>query len=73
MTAPLAAHVLASLQSWVLDALRVNMHVLSPHREVRSIDAIVDFARFGRPLVVVAKFALELKEAALSCLVLLSL
>ena len=71
IAAPLALHVLPALQSGVFDALGVHFQVFSSHGEVSSVHAVVHLGVLSGPLVVVAKLALKLEEAALIDTVLL--
>ena len=63
--AMLANYVLSTLQSWVFDAFRVNLEILSTHREVSPVNTIVDFASLHGWRVIRAECAYELKEASL--------
>ena len=71
MAAPLAQDILSSGQGGVLDALGVNLKVLSPHREIGSVDAVVHLGELVGPLVIVTQFADELEELVIFRTVLL--
>ena len=61
MTTPFALHVLASGQSWVLDALWINVQVFSAHSEVCLVHTVFHLVAFCCSLIVVAHLTLELK------------
>lgn len=59
----LTLDILASLQSWVLDALWVDLQVFSSHRVVSTVDAVVGLTMLSSALIIVAELALEEEEA----------
>ena len=64
--AVIALHVLSALQSGILDAFGVDLEVLGSQGEVRPVNTIIDFASFHCRSVIVAQFAGELEETAIT-------
>ena len=71
VTAMLTLDIPATCERRVLDALRIDLQILSTHREVSSVDTIVSLIKLGSFLIVVAKLALEEQVAALIAAMLL--
>ena len=65
MATPFAYHISTSNKSWVFDALWINMQIFSAESEICFVDTVVHLVTFSSSQVVVAHFALKLKEAAI--------